>query len=111
MPRSQFERDVIAAGKSFGWLVYHTHDSRRSEPGFPDVVMVRGSDSLFPEVKAGSDTTTDDQLKWLCALKRAGHEVCVVRDKPPPKSERAPLHGIPVLLWDDFLRRIGFRGV
>ena len=111
MPRSKFEQDVISAGKTAGWLVYHTHDSRRSEPGFPDAVMVRGEDSFFPEVKCGADTTSEDQIKWLLALRRAGHNVCLVRDTPPPKRERALKHGIPILLWDDFLRRIGFRGM
>ena len=64
-----FQAEVIKYAKERGWLVYHTHDSRRSEPGFPDLVMVRGSVLIFAELKYGTGKPTPEQKAWLKALK------------------------------------------
>ncbi len=34
-----------------GWLVYHTHDSRHSEPGFPDLICLKEDILLALECK------------------------------------------------------------
>ncbi len=34
-----------------GWLVYHTHDSRHSEPGFLDLICIKGEIQLVIECK------------------------------------------------------------
>src|SRR5262245_16025821 len=47
----ELQNAVIRAARTLGWLVYHTFDSRRSEPGFPDLVMVRDGRLLFVELK------------------------------------------------------------
>lgn len=39
----QFEAAVVEYSKLNGWLSFHAFDSRRSEPGFPDRVFVRGT--------------------------------------------------------------------
>jgi hypothetical protein len=36
-----FQRMIMDLARYNGWRVYHTHDSRRSEPGFPDLVIAR----------------------------------------------------------------------
>ena len=42
MTEKQFQSHIVQYAKMRGWLVYHTHDSRRSEPGFPDLVAGKG---------------------------------------------------------------------
>ena len=32
---AEFQAEIIAYALSFGWLVYHTYNSRGSQPGFP----------------------------------------------------------------------------
>lgn len=59
-----FMAEVIALAKGCGWRVYHTHDSRRSESGFPDLCMVRDR-CIVAELKAGSNRATAAQLDWL----------------------------------------------
>lgn len=54
-----------------GWLVYHTYDSRRSEPGFPDIVAVRPNVVLFSELKTETGKLTGDQVAWSSLLSRA----------------------------------------
>lgn len=51
-----------------GWLTYHTKDSRRSAPGFPDLVMVRAGVLLLAELKTETGRPTADQRRWLAAL-------------------------------------------
>lgn len=51
-----------------GWRTYHTHDSRRSEPGFPDVVLVRGPALVFAELKMPGRYADKHQRAWLQAL-------------------------------------------
>jgi hypothetical protein len=45
LARSMSERDLLQAvrdcARSLGWMTYHTHSSRRSEEGFPDVILAR----------------------------------------------------------------------
>ena len=48
-----------------GWLVYHTHDSRRSAKGFPDLVMARKGKVIFAELKRGGKKPTKAQWEWL----------------------------------------------
>ena len=43
---------LIETGRLCGWLVYHTYDSRRSDIGFMDIVMVRDGKLLALEVQA-----------------------------------------------------------
>lgn len=64
---------VTALAKRFGWLVYHTHDSRRSEAGFPDLCMVRvreyrEAELLFVELKSRNGVVTPEQQRWMYAL-------------------------------------------
>jgi len=65
----EFLRQVIEAAQALGFLVYHTHDSRRSQPGFPDLVMVRGYRLVALELKVGRRKPTPEQLLWLHALR------------------------------------------
>src|SRR5688572_19177552 len=36
-----FQAQVVKYARLMGWTAYHTHDSRRSQAGFPDLVLVR----------------------------------------------------------------------
>ena len=72
---------VIAAAKRAGWLVYHTHDSRRSQAGYPDLALVheqRGV-AMFRELKTEKGKLRPDQVLWLRALTAAGQDAKVWR--------------------------------
>ena len=65
----QFQATVIELAKVLKWKCYHTHDSRRSEPGFPDLALCRGDRLLFAELKRdGGGKLTPAQTEWLSAL-------------------------------------------
>lgn len=55
-----------------GWVWYHTHDSRRSPAGFPDLVLVRGRRVVFAELKREGEKPTKEQEKWLELLEATG---------------------------------------
>ena len=55
-----------------GWLTYHTHDSRRSEYGFVDLVCTDGTAVLMYELKTNSGKLTPEQQRWLSLLKHTG---------------------------------------
>lgn len=67
-----FMAEVVAFAKSRGWLVYHTQNSRRSEPGFPDLVMLKGESCLVAECKTATGQLTADQATWLDGFQAAG---------------------------------------
>lgn len=58
------------------WWPYHTFDSRRSQGGFPDLVLVRER-VVFAEVKRPGEKPRPDQRDVLDKLARAGAEVYV----------------------------------
>ena len=75
----ELQRLVVDAAKAGGWLWYHTPDSRRCEPGFPDLVLARGGQLMFVEMKAQGGRLTPEQRKWGRELAAAGVTWEVVR--------------------------------
>lgn len=77
----ELQADVKQIATVLGWRrSYHTFDSRRSDTGFPDLVLVRDR-VVFCELKRERGKTTDVQREWLRALRKAGAEVYVVRPR------------------------------
>jgi hypothetical protein len=85
----QFMAAVIEMAQMLGWLVYHTHESRRSEAGFPDLVCVRRDRVVFIELKTEKGRLSEDQERWLAALGLAGAEVRCWRPSDWPEIEAA----------------------
>ena len=76
---AQFQEAVMHMARLRKWLVYHTHDSRRSAPGFPDLTMVRGGRIVFAELKVAKSNPTDSQKLWLAELRRCLPDVYLWR--------------------------------
>lgn len=72
---AEFQQQVIDMAGKCGWKSYHTHDSRRSNPGFPDLVLVRGSRCIFVECKREDGKVSPEQKEWLEALANCHHGV------------------------------------
>ncbi len=72
----EFQAQVVQLARLCGWMVYHTHDSRRSAAGFPDLVLVRET-VLFVELKVPPNRLSPDQAAWVERLRGAGQAACV----------------------------------
>ena len=80
MTETQFLKSVGSVAEDGGWLVYHTYDSRRSQAGFPDLVMTRAGRTIFAELKSQKGRIKAAQLEWLDVLdKTEGLEVFLWR--------------------------------
>lgn len=58
---------------------YHTHDSRRSPAGFPDLVIAGPNQVIYAELKSTRGRLTADQAAWIEALNAAGTNAYVWR--------------------------------
>jgi len=80
MIEREWQAQVVRYAKQLGWRVYHTHDSRRSEPGWPDLALVRDR-LVMAELKTDTGRVSDDQQQWLALLTAAGVETYLWRPK------------------------------
>lgn len=71
MTEAQWQRKVTDYARLKGWRWYHTHDSRRSNHGFPDLVLVRAGRLIFAELKSEAGRVTPAQQAWLNDLTEA----------------------------------------
>ena len=78
MTEKQFQSHVVQFAKVMHWQVYHTYDSRRSEPGFPDLLLVRER-VLFRELKSEKGRISLAQKQWGDKLIRAGADFKIWR--------------------------------
>ena len=76
---AELQGAVIDLAERLRWLVYHTHDSRHSAKGFPDLCLARGERLVFAELKTENGKLSDAQREWLQALEIAGAECFVWR--------------------------------
>lgn len=80
------ERDIQdmmeqAAGY-LGWRCFHDRDSRRNNPGFPDLVCVRNGKLLALELKTEKGKVRPGQAEWIAELAQVPGVVArIVRPK------------------------------
>lgn len=79
LTEKQWQAQVEQLARLIGWMCYHTWNSMRSSAGFPDIVMVKGNEIIFVELKTNKGKLTPQQVKWLDALCAAGQRVYVWR--------------------------------
>jgi hypothetical protein len=84
-----FMAQVVQAAALFGWVTYHTHDSRHSAAGYPDLTLVRPPRLVFAECKSESGKVTPAQATWLRLLRDAGQEVYLWRPSAWDEIEAA----------------------
>ena len=63
-----FMATILQAAELYGWYAYHTHDSRRSTAGFPDLVLIKPPHVLFLEVKRENGRLSVAQADVLAML-------------------------------------------
>lgn len=68
MSEAQLQSNVRRMATVCGWKIYHTRDSRKSDIGFPDLVLVRKNRLLFVELKSEKGKITPEQREWLHVL-------------------------------------------
>lgn len=79
---TEWQNTVVAYATYMGYTTYHTHDSRRSNPGFPDLVLVRNSDPgdlIFWEIKPARGRLSHAQEHWIERVRAAGVTADVIR--------------------------------
>lgn len=79
MTEAQFLQMVREACNWHGLLSYHTHNSQRSDPGFPDLCIVGAKGIMFRELKTAVGRTTAMQDYWLARLNDVGVDADVWR--------------------------------
>lgn len=87
------QETIRQAAMRAGALYYHTHNSKRSPPGFPDVVIVTSPSIVWHpprllcfEVKTAKGKVSQAQRDWLNRLRAAGIQAFVVRPVETPDS-------------------------
>lgn len=93
MSEKDLQSTLVQAAGLTGWLVYHTHDSRRSAPGFPDLVLVHADRSqlAFIECKTEKGKVSEHQKRWLAALESVAYDLSA-----RPDGERNPAAAVRV---------------
>lgn len=75
-----FRQQVRRIARMYGWeFQYHTHNSQRSDAGWPDEVFIhpRYLRAIFVELKSDKGKPTAGQKRWLAALAGCGLEVAI----------------------------------
>lgn len=80
MTEKQLQQTIVDLCRWLRLRVYHTYDSRRSEPGWPDLVIV-GNSVLYAELKSDRGRVSREQQEWHDILTAAGAEVHVWRPR------------------------------
>ncbi|MGE9348668.1 VRR-NUC domain-containing protein [Isoptericola variabilis] len=81
MSEAALQTRVLGLARELGWMAYHTHDSRRSQPGFPDLVLLhakRGG-QVVAELKTERGRVSTEQHRWLAEFRGCGVEAHVWR--------------------------------
>lgn len=72
MTEAELLASVLDLARLLGILAYHTHDSRRSQAGFPDVVLAGDRGVIFAELKSETGRLNREQVAWRWQLEVSG---------------------------------------
>lgn len=80
-----FQATILELAHLQGWQTHHEYDSRRSSPGYPDLVLMRPPVILFRELKKETGHVTKAQQRWLDDLEACGLDAAVWRPRDWPQ--------------------------
>ena len=67
----QWLQQVITLARQRGYLVYHTHNSQKSAPGWPDVAFAKAASPLYlVELKTTHGQLSGHQRLWIDTLRQ-----------------------------------------
>lgn len=67
-----FQAAVVRLATAHGWKAHFTVNSRKSPPGFPDLVLAKPNEPvIYAELKIPPDTLSIEQEQWLKVLSLA----------------------------------------
>ena len=75
MTEKQLQAAVVRLARLLGWRAFHQYDSRRSEPGWPDLVLIRRERLVFAELKAERGRVTPAQQETLDSLRTVARAI------------------------------------
>lgn len=78
MPESALQQAVEDRCDALGLLWYHVNDSRRDNPGMPDLIVV-GTTTVFVELKSMRGKLRPEQKTFMTALRDSGQHVLLWR--------------------------------
>lgn len=64
-----------------GWVHFHVLDSKKCDPGWPDLVLMRPPQYLIVELKTNKGRVTPEQKAWLAGLRACGIDTRVWRPR------------------------------
>lgn len=67
-PESEYQAEIVKLARTLGYRCYHTFDSRKSEKGFLDLVLLKPPRLIIAEVKTEDGKLSKEQLEWYGAL-------------------------------------------
>lgn len=91
MTEAELTQNILDLARALGYLAFHAKDSRRSEPGFPDIVLIGRGRIIAIEAKSekgklrgpvqGKHRLLPGQQQWLDAFWQNGGESYVWRPR------------------------------
>ncbi len=75
----EWQAQVVAIARTYGWQVHHHLISYGSAAGWPDLAIAGHGRVLFVELKTDAGRLRPEQIVWLDLLTTAGCEVAVWR--------------------------------
>lgn len=98
LPRAteaEWQKTIITAARLHGWRHHHTWLSVRSDPGWPDLVLLRPRDGrqLVVELKSDRGRITPAQQAWLDDFAACGVPAYVWRPGDDWEAITAVLRG------------------
>lgn len=68
MKEKRWLAQVREMAEGFGWWVCHHYDSRRTTPGWPDLMLIRPPRLILAELKRHGEKATEPQARVLYLL-------------------------------------------
>jgi len=81
MSERDFQQVITDLAQYCGWCYYHTHDSRRSQAGWPDLAIYRPGHFMLRELKTDKGRVSNAQYITINGLRLAGVDVGVWRPR------------------------------
>jgi hypothetical protein len=95
----QFEAAVREYAELNSWKTFHPFDSRRSNPGWPDLTMARKGRIVVAELKAEKGRVSKAQEAWLGALQAVAIRANSAEEARALFEKRTPMRIMEVCLW------------